>query len=288
MSGCFFTANGTTFISAYARDVVVWDVPTRALRWKCHGSFLGLSADHELCLTLGSHSRIHAWRVNTGSEVPLNQFHAADFPYWQRVRISSTNETLVVEDVLQLEPTKHIHVPEQIVVRHPILKTPNDRYVLLRSWWDNSYVEGYELICYDIEQGHQLFSLPSSGSGRYHFVSCPERQVLLVEQHRDIRFYSASTGAEMYAIRRPHNRIAGLSFDPRSQRSIAVAVGQEILLINTIYKSFRLTTGPLPGTVEHTFSAPQPIKQLAFSPKDSVVAYVLANNVVGFWEVVSG
>jgi hypothetical protein len=79
-----------------------------------------------------------------------------------------------------------------------------------------------------------------------------------------------------------------LSFDPRSQRSIAVAVGQEILLINTIYKSLSLTTGPVPGTVEYTLSAPQPIKQLAFSPKDSVLAYVLANSEVGFWEVAAG
>jgi WD40 repeat protein len=72
---------------------------------------------------------------------------------------------------------------------------------------------------------------------------------------------------------------------PYKPRTLAVAVGTNIHIINTIHRSLRLNSGVAPSYVEAVLTTPEPIGHLAFSPSGEQLAYTTAKGTVYLWDL---
>jgi WD40 repeat protein len=281
-AGLFFTASGQSLVAASRGQVALWDVPTRRRRWIHSGSFIGLSTDGTTCL-IRTKSRLRAWHVLNGQEIDTSQIATQDFPYHQRVTLAATSTTLVIDDLLDQGRSQHLPVPDAVLLHPPAHKSINDRFALIRCVDRISEIS--TLVCYDIERSGVLCTTASRASGRYLLATCPQRQLVIIAEAGTIQLFQAATGELWYAFQAPAGRLGGVALHPHKPRTLAVAVGTSIHMLNTIHRSLRLTSGVGPSFEEAVLTTPEPIGRLAFSPSGDQLAYTTAKGAVYLWDL---
>lgn len=226
--------------------------------------------------------------LSSGIELDKTQLAGDTFRNGQRSAISTTpnSDQLTIKDVFGIQPEKHITLMGKMEF-HPPVRAWGSEYVVVRTWYDDGYVEGERHECYNIVNHRKVFHGPSRAGFDMQVTYSSQKNIVAIHECHRIFVYDGESGRRIYDI---HNRdaqvydknglivrgprkIIDISIYPLAYNLLAVATESELRLITVDdacqpYQAWE--AGP---TVEYS-QKDDPFKNISFSPDGKTLAWI--------------
>ncbi len=313
----FFTNDGNTLLLSENDKVSCWDFQKGALQFSIDGEPVGLSNDSKiLCLKFGH--AFQCYELPTGKKIDHESIKREEFAWYQRAVIMGKPNAaeLIVEDIFDRHLTRRLSLDGKMTFDNPA-RVYNTQYVVVRTWWDTSYIEGETLGCYNVETGEQVIKASSNGNCKFGITWSKEQDAIAIEECGRIRAYSLQSRQQLYEIMRPTNMnlgyklrhtdgcehkeyfddydnvvrnpqsVANISLHPKFSHMLAIATGEEILLVDMsrdIRSTFKNWSS---GQVIQSFQGRSTFRGITFSPDGNEIVYISSNYKLNVQEVAS-
>ncbi len=292
--------------------MLCWDFQSHSLRFEIAGELVGVSKNGHVLL-VKSEQIPHFYNILNGRELDRARIGVDEFAESQCVIITGkpNDGECLVENILSSQ-TKIVPLEGKLTFNRPIRLFPTG-YVIVHTWRDDGFGEGENLECYNLVTGQQIMSVATNGGRSYHCAAC--QNTLDIEEQGRIRVYDLVTRRLIYEIMRatPMNlgyrirrtasgeyqeffndygeivsnlrNISAISLHPTTPQIIAVATGEQVLLIDMNYKIHDVFRNWSSGEVIRSFQAPDPIQAIAFEASGKLIAGVTAKDQLLVYDV---